>query len=83
TAPSHGPSMQKNLAIRAVPHMRHNPRYDPPDQRDWNRNAIAVSSRVGWQAITGYCQRARAESLMGHYKSNMVKPLHTRKFAIQ
>ncbi len=57
--------------------------HGPPDQRDWHSNAIAEYGRIGWQAITGYGKRAKAEITMSRYKSIIGKRLRSRKFANQ
>lgn len=54
-----------------------------PDQRDWHSNAIAAYGRMGWQVITSYGRRAKAETSMGRYKSIIGNWLRSRKFTSQ
>lgn len=71
--------------IIVPPRMRKSPdtHHGPPDQRDWHSNAIAEYGRIGWQVITGYGRRAKAETSMSRYKSIIGFRLRSRKFANQ
>lgn len=55
--------------------------YGPLDQRDWHHTTTADHGRMGWQAITGYGKRAKAETTMGRYKSIIGNRLRSQKFA--
>jgi hypothetical protein len=55
----------------------------PPSQRDRHLEMIATRGRLGWQAATGYGQRARVETTMGRYKALIGPRLRARGFAAQ
>jgi Transposase DDE domain len=55
----------------------------PPSQRDRHLETIAARGRLGWQAATGYGQRARVETTMGRYKALIGPRLRARGFAAQ
>jgi hypothetical protein len=55
----------------------------PPSQRDRHLETIAAQGRLGWQAATGYGQRARVETTMGRYKALIGSRLRARGFAAQ
>ena len=55
----------------------------PSNQRDRHIDMIHTQGRLGWQAVTGYGQRALVETTMGRYKSLIGPRLRARGFEAQ
>ena len=47
-------------------------------QRDQHLHTIARHGRIGWQRLSGYSQRSRAETAMSRYKAILGRRLHAR-----
>jgi hypothetical protein len=49
-----------------------------PTRRDRHLHLIAEKGRMGWQKVTGYNERARAEAPISRYKRVIGDGLHSR-----